>query len=213
MKAVFLRSGLRLFLEDFRVYFDHNLSKWDLWMCKIRQKMSDGFHKEGSKAALVKDALNQKAQRYMSEYGNQILRFAYSYLHSMEEAEDVLQETLLKVLEADPVFENSTHEKAYLLKTAANLSKNHITANKRRETDVLEEDLIALEREDLSFVWEAVKSLPELQREAVHLFYQEGYKTAEIGEILNRKESTIRSDLKRARERLKEILREVYDFG
>ncbi len=182
-------------------------------MCKIRQKMSDGFRKEGSKAALVKDALNQKAQRYMSEYGNQILRFAYSYLHSMEEAEDVLQETLIKVLEADPVFENSTHEKAYLLKTAANLSKNHITANKRRETDVLEEDLIALEREDLSFVWEAVKSLPELQREVVHLFYQEGYKTAEIGEILNRKESTIRSDLKRARERLKEILREVYDFG
>ena len=210
---VFLRSGLRLFLEDFRVYFDCNLSKWDLWMCKIRQKMSDGFRKEGSKGALVKDALNQKAQRYMSEYGNQILRFAYSYLHSMEEAEDVLQETLIKVLEADPVFENSTHEKAYLLKTAANLSKNHITANKRRETDVLEEDLIALEREDLSFVWEAVKSLPELQREVVHLFYQEGYKTAEIGEILNRKESTIRSDLKRARERLKEILREVYDFG
>ena len=36
---------------------------------------------------------------------------------------------------------------------------------------------------------------------------------AEIAKILNRNESTVRSDLKRARERLKEILKEEYDFG
>ena len=47
----------------------------------------------------------------------------------------------------------------------------------------------------------------------IHLFYQEGYQTAEIAEILGRKESTVRSDLKRARERLKIILKEEYDFG
>lgn len=69
------------------------------------------------------------------------------------------------------------------------------------------------EREDLSFVWEAVKSLPETGREVIHLFYQEGYQTSEIAYIIGRKESTIRSDLKRARDRLKIILKEEYDFG
>ena len=73
--------------------------------------------------------------------------------------------------------------------------------------------MVAEEKADLSFVWEAVKSLPDTQRDVIHLFYEEGYQTAEIANILDRKEATVRSDLKRAREKLKVILKEVYDFG
>ena len=83
---------------------------------------------------------------------------------------------------------------------------------KRTETDELEETLVAEEREDLSFVWEAVKALPEKYREVLHLYYQEGYPTKEISKILNRNESSIRSDLKRGREALKQELKEAYDF-
>ena len=165
------------------------------------------------RAAKGREAVNRRAERYMKEYGNAILRLAYTYVHNSADAEDVLQETLIRVLQANPEFENETHEKAYLLRSAANIAKNKILAVKRQETDELNEELIAEEREDLSFVWEAVKSLPEAQREAVHLFYQEGYQTAEIAEILGRNESTVRSDLRRAREALKKILKEEYDFG
>ena len=130
----------------------------------------------------------------------------------MEDAEEILQETLLRCLQEDTVFENAAHEKAWLLKVAANLSKNRIRYNQIRETDELDEQLAAEERRDLSFVWEAVRSLPDTYREAIHLFYYEGYPTAQIASILGRKESTVRSDLRRGRERLKEILKEVYDF-
>ena len=68
------------------------------------------------------------------------------------------------------------------------------------------------EREDLRFVWEAVKQLPENCREVIHLFYQEGCSTREIAAILHRNESTVRSDLKRGRDRLRRILKEDYDF-
>ena len=95
---------------------------------------------------------------------------------------------------------------------ASNLSKNKINYNKIRETDALEETLVSEEREDLTFVWEAVKSLPEKYREVIHLYYQEGYSSKEISGILNRKESSVRTDLKRGREKLKEILKEAYDF-
>ena len=68
------------------------------------------------------------------------------------------------------------------------------------------------EKSDLSFVWEAVKAHKPAQREAIHLFYQEGYSTKEIADILGRNESSVRSDLKRGREALKTILKEAYDF-
>ena len=139
-------------------------------------------------------------------YGNAILRLAYSYLHNMSDAEDILQDTLIKYMQSSPAFLTESHKKAWLLHVAANLS------NKIRETDELEETLVAEEREDLSFVWEAVKALPEKYREVLHLYYQEGYPTKEISKILNRNESSIRSDLKRGREALKQVLKEAYDF-
>lgn len=50
------------------------------------------------------------------------------------------------------------------------------------------------------------------QREAVHLFYHEGCSTAQIAKMLDRNESSVRSDLRRGRERLKAILKEEYDY-
>ena len=130
----------------------------------------------------------------------------------MNDAEDILQETMIKYMQASPIFESESHEKAWLLRVASNLSKNKINYNKIRETDELEENLVSEEREDLSFVWEAVKSLPEKYREVIHFYYQEGYSSKEIANILNRKENSVRTDLKRGREKLKEILKEAYDF-
>ena len=155
---------------------------------------------------------NETASRLLNQYGNRILRLSYSYLHNQSDAEDILQETLIKYLQTAPAFAGPVHEKAWLLKVAANLSKNRIEYNRLRETDELEETLVAKERQDLSFVWEAVKQLPVNYRAAIHLFYYEGCSTAEIARILARKESSVRSDLRRGREQLKHILKEAYDF-
>lgn len=166
-----------------------------------------------SKKNTMEQMVNEKATYLLDEYGNAILRLAYSYMHNMTDAEDMLQETLIKYIQNAPVFENQRHEKAWLFKVASNLCKNRIAYNKLRDTDELDETLVAEKREDLSFVWEAVKSLPTHYREAIHLFYHEGYSTAEISKILDRKENSVRSDLKRGREKLKSILKEAYDFG
>ncbi len=96
---------------------------------------------------------------------------------------------------------------------AANLSKNRLKYNRLRSADELRDTLAAEQREDLSFVWEAVKALPQHSRAAIHLFYYEGCSTAQIASILGRKEATVRSDLHRGRIQLKEILKEAYDFG
>lgn len=159
-----------------------------------------------------REAVNRQAERLLTDYGNSVLRLAYSYLHNISDAEEVLQEALIQFLKTAPALNSPEHEKAWLLRVAANLSKNRLEYNKIRLADELNEQLAAEEREDLSFVWEAVKALPAPYREVVHLFYHEGYQTAQIARLLNRKESTVRSDLRRGRERLRAVLEEAYDF-
>lgn len=104
--------------------------------------------------------VSARAEYIINTYGNSIMRLAYSYLHNMSDAEDILQETLIKYVKTAPKFENDSHEKAWLMTVAANLSKNKIDYNRIRTTDELQDMLVAEERENLSFVWEAVKQLP-----------------------------------------------------
>lgn len=174
-----------------------------------RQNMVE---KEEWEARMRQAETNGRAEMILTRFGDSILRYAYTYLHNMSDAEEVLQDTLVQFLKTAPEFESENHEKAWLLRVAANLSKNRIRYNKLRETDELNDELVAEEREDLSFVWEAVKSLPVKYREVIHLFYHEGYQTAQIAKVLGRNESTVRSDLRRDREKLKEVLKGEYDF-
>lgn len=167
--------------------------------------------KENS-VSVSKEEVNRQAERMLTDYGNSILRLAYTYLHNYSDAEEVVQDTLIQFLRTAPQLMGTEHEKAWLLHVASNLSKNRIAYNKVRAADELSETLAAEEREDLSFVWDAVKKLPQTYREAIHLYYEEGYATAEIAHILGRKEATVRSDLRRARAQLKDMLKEVYDF-
>lgn len=160
----------------------------------------------------ISSRTDRMAAEALNTYGNAILRCAYSYLHNMADAEEILQDTLLKLLTAAPTFDSEEHKKAWLLKVAANLSKNRIEYNALRDCDELDDSLAAEGREDLSFVWEAVKQLPTQYREVIHLHYYEGYSTEEMAQILSRNPSTIRSDLRRGREKLKSVLKEAYDF-
>lgn len=178
------------------------------WLQSIRAAQA-GPNEE---SAVDREQINQRAEALLTQYGSSILRLAYSYLHNMDDAEEILQDTLIQYLKTAPVLEQEAHEKAWLFRVAGNLSKNRIAYNKVRSTDELKESLAAEQREDLSFVWEAVKDLPVKYREVIHLFYYEGLSTAEIAAILEQKESTVRSHLMRGREKLRSILKEGYDL-
>lgn len=167
-------------------------------------------HKE--KIAISKEEINAQAANILDTYGNSILRYAYTYLHNISDAEEILQDTIFQFLKTRPIFENEQHKKAWLLRVAGNLSKNKIEYNLIRKTDELSDELVSENREDLSFVWDAVKILPVKYGEIIHLYYYEGYSTKEIAKILEINESTVRSNLHRGREELKKLLKEVYDF-
>ena len=182
------------------------------WLSLFRMAAARLFAPKEDAKPVETVSISQQAAQILDTYGDTILRYAYSYLHNRSDTEEVLQDTLIQFLKTRPVFESDKHEKAWLLRVAGNLCKNRLKYNRLRQTDELREELIAEQREDLSFIWDAVQALPVQYREVIHLFYREGYSTREISQILGRKEATIRSDLSRGRGKLKELLKEAYDF-
>lgn len=156
--------------------------------------------------------VRQLAENILNQYGNNILRLAYSYVANMDDAQDVLQETLLQVMRSQPVFENEEHEKGWLFRVAINKAQDKLRHRSRQNADQLSDNLAAESRQDLSFVWQAVAELPEKYRIVIHLFYQEEMTSDEISKITGQCSATVRSLLFRGRQMLKDKLKEAYDF-
>ena len=136
-----------------------------------------------------------------------VYRLCFSFMKNKADAEDLVQETFLKLLSDGKVFENERHEKAWLIVTASNLCKDSLKKWWRRNENI--EDMQTLGYEQ-SFadpaILKAILSLKADYKTAVYMFYYEGYTTAEIAGHLHCPEATVRSRLSRARAQLRTLL-------
>lgn len=144
------------------------------------------------------------------KYADMLVRVSFTYVKNRQDAEDIAHDVFLKLIEKMPVFENEDHQKAWLLRVAINLSKNHLKTSWFRKTTSLDYN-ISLLTHDENDVLSAVQQLPVKYRSAIHLFYIEGYSISEVAAMLGRKESTVGSQLHRARIMLKSKLKEDFD--
>ena len=145
-------------------------------------------------------------------YAGDVFRLAYARTGSRADAEDVMQETFLRLLRARPDFAEPEHAKAWLLRVAANCANDWFRAPWRRREGPLTDSLPAPEHEDGGVV-EAVLALPAKYRTAVHLYYYEELSVAEIAKITGKSESAVKSRLFRARAMLREALKEDDDVS
>ena len=150
---------------------------------------------------------NAEIERVVNEYATMLLRVAYSQLNNRAEAEDTVQEVLLKYMEKAPIFQSEEHEKAWLLRVTVNHCKKHLASAWFRKRADLDEGIPALDNAELEVV-SAVAALPAKYRAVVHLYYFEGYSTKEIAEILHSRPNTVSSRLSRARALLAKALKE-----
>ena len=155
---------------------------------------------------------NEKAVQAMNTYGNSILRLSFAYLHDLAGAEDILQDTLIRLMKTNPVFTSPDHEKAWLLRVAINLCKNRLKSFWAKYSELSEEFPDDPMSSDEIILLDLVSKLPVKYREVIHLFYYEDYSINEIAVLLQKNKSTIRSLLHRAREKLKIHLKGDYDF-
>ena len=136
-----------------------------------------------------------------------VYRVCYTYLKNPADTEDAVADTFVKMIKAAPAFEGEEHEKAWLLRTAANVCKDFLKHWWRRNAyEIGVEDLAnysdTLDTEN-SFegdsLLEAVCGLPEKYKAVIHLYYYEGYTSVQIAGVLRKPQSTIRSYLSEAR--------------
>ena len=151
----------------------------------------------------------------LNKYGDMVLRIAYTYLKNRADAEDIVQDVFLRIIDKKPSFNDENHEKSWLIRATINMCKNKVNLfwnkNKCSIDDVQEFAVNDKYNTDTS-VFQAVMALGEKYRVVVYMYYYEGYSTPEIAKVIGKSETTIRSLLHRARNKLKDMLKEDYDF-
>ena len=143
----------------------------------------------------------------VSTHENRIYRTALATLGNVPDAEDVVQEAFLRAYEKAPEFQSAEHEKAWLIRVTVNLCINRLRSPWRKRTVPLLETIPAEEPREQELLAQ-VFALPPKYRTVIHLFYYEGYSVRDIAELTKQRESTVRSQLTRARQELKSVLEE-----
>lgn len=144
----------------------------------------------------------------MKACGGAVYRLALCRLQNPADAEDVYQDVFLRLFNEPAREWDGEYLKAWCLRAALNRCVDIQRFHLRRPVLPLEEvpELARPVDDEAAELWEAVSRLPEKERTAVHLHYAEGYRTEEIASMLGIPAATVRTRLRRARMRLKDLL-------
>ena len=155
-----------------------------------------------------------------------VYNLALSIVKKKEDAEDVTQETYLRLWRVASELKLEGSFKLYILKAARNLALDLIRKNSRMdeidtvildsdgefEIDIADDspdsrpDASYLRKVEKETVLQSIEELPSAAREMIVLRDIEGLSYAEIGSMLGIAEGTLKSKLFRARERLRKII-------
>ncbi len=141
-------------------------------------------------------------------YSAMVFRIALSRTRREDAAEEVYQETFLRLFRKERQFQNEDHRKAWIIQTTLNCCKGYLSATFRAQTLSLEEI-----GENLTFpeekrgVLEALFRLPAKYRIPIQLYYIEGIEAETCAQILKLRPGSFRSRLSRGKAMLKEELK------
>ena len=157
--------------------------------------------------------MRQSVSVLAERYGDRLYRAAFAVCRHPQDAEDVVQETLLEYHRGGKEFDSDEHIRAWLIRVAVNKAKNATVCFWRRNRRSLEEyeDALTFEVDGDRDLLDAVLRLPERYRIVIHLFYYEDYSIREIAKLLRLSEGAVKSRLNRARKRLRNQLTEGWE--
>lgn len=168
----------------------------------------------------------EELEGWIAEYGKEIYSFCRTLTPNKQEADDLYQDTFLKMVELCSRLDVKKNPKSYLLSVALNLWRNRrrkfswrqritgpLISAEEMVTDVpsmeqsVEEQMIS--KEEKEFIRVDVEALAWKYRLVVYLFYMEDMKITQISKILKIPEGTVKSRLYKAKKVLKKELEVV----
>ena len=159
--------------------------------------------------------MEQRWNYLVEEYQSMLYRIAFSNMKNRADAEDAVQEAFLRYMKDEKPIQNKEHEKAWLIRTTIHICLDILKSGWYQRTVPWNESFASATqniylpyqvKDDRTL--EAVLQLPVHYRNSIYLFYYEDYTTHEIAGVLNEKEATIKTRLRRGREEVKKILTE-----
>lgn len=166
---------------------------------------------------LIKRAVNGDAEAFaviIEGHYDLIYRTAYKWCGSRTDAEDVAQDVCVKLAAALKSFDGRSAFSSWLYRVTLNAVRDMQRARGRHDRKagalaLVSPDDAPPEQEDAtaaSELWQAVRTLPDQQRDAVLLVYAEDMSHREAGEIMGCKEATVSWHIHEAKKTLRGLL-------
>ena len=148
---------------------------------------------------------------------DEMYRFAKRFVLSSDEAEDVVQDLMMKFWQKKEELANFGNLKSYALKSVKNECLNRLKHHdvklgfadfQMHRSELYQVDTNNLKEQIIGFI----NQLPEKQKAVIHLKDVEEYEVSEISEMLEMEENAVRVNLMRARQKVKEQIQKLMDF-
>jgi RNA polymerase sigma factor (sigma-70 family) len=158
---------------------------------------------------------NPAAQKELYlRYSTKMLGVCYRYAHNREDAEDMLQEGLIKVFQQIHTFENRGALEGWIRRIIVHTCINILKKNKKfnESVDIIHATTVQVKEDNIPSIIQAkqvvecIRLLPIGYRTVLNLYAIEGFSHREIGDMLDIEESTSRSQYTRAKAMLEDIL-------
>lgn len=168
----------------------------------------------------------EELENYIYAYGKDLYSFCCCVAHSRQEADDLYQDTFLKMYELGEKVIIKSNPKSFMMSVALNLYRNHkrkqsvrqkitgINVSMEETTDCItdkkqETEEIMVAREERRIVREAVAKLPDKYKLPILLCYMEELSMAEAAAVMQIPEGTVKTRIHRAKKILKEKLEDL----
>jgi len=148
-------------------------------------------------------------------YQSTVYGIALTRTRSRTDADDIFQEVFLAYFRRNPQFREEEHRKAWLINTALNCSKKCLRQRARAGIPIEEvpKEVFVFEAPEDTALFDALCALPEPYRTVLHLFYWEDMPADRIAKALGRRAGTVRMQLSRGRELLREHMLQMQQEG
>ncbi|MDR6159743.1 MULTISPECIES: RNA polymerase sigma factor [Chryseobacterium] len=148
---------------------------------------------------------------------NEMYRFAKRFVMSSDEAEDVVQDLMIKFWQKKDELGQFGNLKSYALKAVRNEClnrlKHHDVKTGFADMQLHRSELYSMEVNNLKdHIIGFINQLPEKQKTVIHLKDVEEYEVSEIAEMLEMEENAVRVNLMRARQKVKEQISQLMSY-
>ena len=160
-------------------------------------------------------------EKLMIDYGNELVRLAFSYVKDAEIAKDMVQNTFIKCYKSLDSFRFDAQIKTWLYRITINECKDYLKSwnykmvhvksfiNETAKSILPSTEKTVLDKYNNEEIKDTIFSLPKVYREVVYLYYYDSLTTEEIANVLDVSVNTVKTRLRRAKQRLESMIKEA----